>query len=349
MSLFGKPAKTKVTVAPDARVDAILRQIVQDAQAMGRNDPGFIARQGAGFNQNQDAALRNLASSGVLNQIDQMYTPRTQQGLDQLNSLAQQYQSLAGNQIGAKDVNNFRDSLSNSALAQSTGKASANVSLGNGSDSGSLRRAAAQGNALNSANTNLSRSASGQALGINNLMANNAFQRGVLGAQTALAGQNIGFGAQGVQAANQAIQNQLTAGNLQQQQDQAMANLNWENAIGQRQHGWNQLNNQLNVLNSVSPMAGYTINNVQPGQSTGQQLLGAGMTGLGIAGKLGAFSPNAQTQNAWNSYNATGGQSGMAGPMIGGGNLSQQGGQSNWLSNYGGNILSGVLGAFGAS
>ena len=349
MSLFGSSAKTKVTVAPSSQVDAILRKVVADAQAMGANDPGYINRNLAGFNQNQTAALQNLASSGVLNSIDQMYSPRTQMGLDQMNQLASQYQGLINNQIGADDVNNYRNTLNNSALAQSTGKAAANVSLGNGSDSGSLRRAAAQGTARNEANTNLSRSVSGQNIGIDNLSSNRAFQRGVLGAQTALAGQNLGYGAQGTQAAQQAIQNQLMAGNLQQQQDQALANLNWENAIGSQQYGWNQLNNQLNVLNSVSPMAGYTMNNVAPGTSVGQQILGAGMTGLGIAGRMGAFTPNAQTQNAWNSYNATGGQSGMAGPVIGGSNLSQQGGQSNWLSSMGSNVLGGVLGAFGAN
>lgn len=352
MSLMGSPASSKVTVRPNSQVSAILQQIVKDAQNMGAKDQGFISQQLAGFNQNQDAALRNLASSGVLNQVADMYTPRTQMGLDQLSGLAQQYQSMldgGSNQLNAQNVNNFRDTLNSSNLAQRTGKAAANVSLGNGSDSGSLRRASAQGANLNSANTNLSRAVEGQNIGINSLLGNAAFQRGVLGAQAGLANQNLNLGAQGVNATQKAIQNKLMAGNLQQQQDQLQANLNWENAIGQNQYAWNQLNNQLNVLNSVSPMAGYTIKNAAPGVDYGSQLLGAGMTGLGIAGRLGAFTPNQQTQNAWNSYNATGGQSGMAGPMIGGGNLSQQAGQSNWLSGMGSNILGGVLGAFGAN
>ena len=348
MSLFGSSAKSKVTVAPSSQVDALLRQIVSNAQGM--NNGQFISREMAGFNQNQNAALSGLANSDVQKQLAALYTPRTQQGLDQMNTLAQRYQSMAnGGGVTGQAVNDYSKSLNNSALAQATGKAASNVSLGNGSDSGSLRRASAQGAALASANTNLSRSIDGKNMGINNLQNNEAFQRGILGAQTGLAGQNLNLGAQGVQATQQAIQNQLLAGNLQQQQDQAQANLNWENAIGSRQFGWNQLNNQLNVLNSVSPMAGYTIKNAQPGVSQGQQLLGAGMTGLGIAGRLGAFTPNAQAQNAWNSYNASGGQSGMAGPMIGGSNLSNQQSQNNWLSTAGNNILGGVLGAFGAN
>lgn len=349
MSLFGSSAKSKVTVAPSSQVDALLRQIVSDAQGM--NNGQFIGREMAGFNQNQNAALSGLANSDVQKQLAALYTPRTQQGLDQMNTLAQRYQSMidGGGGVTGQAVNDYSKTLNNSALAQATGKAASNVSLGNGSDSGSLRRAGAQGAALASANTNLSRSIAGKNMGINNLQSNEAFQRGILGAQTGLAGQNLNLGAQGVQATQQAIQNQLLAGNLQQQQDQAQANLNWENAIGSQQFGWNQLNNQLNVLNSVSPMAGYTIKNAQPGVSQGQQLLGAGMTGLGIAGRLGAFTPNAQTQNAWNSYNASGGQSGMAGPMIGGSNLSNQQSQNNWLSTAGNNILGGVLGAFGAN
>lgn len=348
MSLFGSSAKSKVTVAPSSQVDALLRQIVSNAQGM--NNGQFVGREMAGFNQNQNAALSGLANSDVQKQLAALYTPRTQQGLDQMNTLAQRYQSMAnGGSVTGQAVNDYSKALNNSALAQATGKAASNVSLGNGSDSGSLRRASAQGAALASANTNLSRSIDGKNMGINNLQNNEAFQRGILGAQTGLAGQNLNLGAQGVQATQQAIQNQLLAGNLQQQQDQAQANLNWENAIGSQQFGWNQLNNQLNVLNSVSPMAGYTIKNAQPGVSQGQQLLGAGMTGLGIAGRLGAFTPNAQTQNAWNSYNASGGQSGMAGPMIGGSNLSNQQSQNNWLSTAGNNILGGVLGAFGAN
>ncbi len=349
MSLFGSASKTKTTVAPSSQVDALLKQIVANAQNMNSNDAGFISQQLAGLNPNQQAALSNLANSSTLNQLSNMYTPRTQQGLDQMNTLAQRYQDLANSSISASDVNKFSSGLNSSALAQATGKAASNVSLGNGSDSGSLRRAAAQGAALNSANTNLSRTISGKNLGVDALRSNSSFQQGLLNAQTGLAGQNLNLGSQGTQAAQQAIQNQLTAGNLQQQQDQTQADLNWQNAIGSQQYGWNQLNNQLNVLNSVSPMAGYTITNKGASPNTSQQILGAGVTGLGIAGRLGAFTPSQQTQNAWNSYNASGGQSGMAGPMIGGSNLSNQSNQNNWLSTAGSNILGGVLGAFGAN
>lgn len=349
MGLFGGASSSKTTVRPDSRVEDLLRQIVQNAQNQQANDSGYTNRELAGLNDYQNSALQNMINSGVLNQVSDMYTGRTQQGLDQMNQLASQYQNMAGKGIGANDVNQFKSGLNNSALAQSTGKASANVSLGNGSDSGSLRRAAAQGNKLNSANTNLSRSISSGNTAIGNLMDNASFQRGMLGAQGALAGQNVNLGQIGTNAQQQAINNRLQAGNIMQQQSNAENQNNWQNAIGQQQYGWNQLNNQLNVLNNVSPMAGYTIKSTGAAPSVGQQILGAGVTGLGIAGRLGAFTPNAQEQNAWNSYNSNGGQSGMAGPMIGGGSLAQQNpASSGWWNNYGSNIFGGVLGAFGA-
>ena len=167
MSLFGKSASNKITVAPSSQVDALLKQIVANAQNMQNNDQGFISQQLAGFNGNQQGALNNLAASTTQKQLADMYTPRTQQGLDQLNSLAQQYQNIVnGGGLTADGVNNFSKGLNNSALAQATNKAASNVSLGNGSDSGSLRRAAAQGAALNRSNTNLSRTINRKNMGI---------------------------------------------------------------------------------------------------------------------------------------------------------------------------------------
>ena len=63
MSLFGKSASSKTTVAPSSQVDALLKQIVANAQNMQNNDPGFISQQLAGFNGNQQGALNNLAVS----------------------------------------------------------------------------------------------------------------------------------------------------------------------------------------------------------------------------------------------------------------------------------------------
>ena len=39
MSLFGKSASSKTTVAPSSQVDALLKQIVANAQNMQNNDP----------------------------------------------------------------------------------------------------------------------------------------------------------------------------------------------------------------------------------------------------------------------------------------------------------------------
>lgn len=349
MGLFGGSTSTTTTVRPSDQVNNLLQQIVSGAQGMQGQQ--FIDQRLAGLSQNQQAALQQMIQSSALNQINDMYSPRTQQGLNQMESISANLKNLSNIPIGAADVRAYQGQLQNSALAKATAGAPSNVSLGTANANGSLRRAGAVGAQRQSALTNLNRQQNAANIGINNLLSGQSFQRGLLGTQSGLAGQNISLGAQGTQAGQQAIQNKLSAGNIQQQQNQRQADLDWQNQIGRQQFGWNQLNNQLNILNQVSPMAGYTMTGSTPGQSRGQQLLGAGITGLGIAGRLGAFSPSQQETNAWNSYNNSGGQSGMNGPMIGGGNLSQQGqqgGQNNFWGSYGSNILGGVLGAFGA-
>lgn len=349
MGFLGGGSQTStVKVRPDQRVEDILKNVVSQASTMP-NGQQYIQQQLAALTPNQQAALQNMIGSGTLNQINNMYSPLTQQGLNQMEGISNNLRDLASNAIGAQDVRNYQSSLQNSALAKATAAAPSNVSLGNGQASDSLRRAGTVGAQRTGAVTNLNRQQSAANMGISNLLAGQDFQRGILGTQSGIAGQNLNLGRAGTMAGQQAIQNKLNAGNIMQQQQNQLNNLNWQNQLGQQMFGWNQLNNQLNVLNQVSPMAGYTTKGVTPGASTGQQLLGAGITGLGIAGRLGAFSPSTQEQNAWNSYNATGGQAGMAGPMIGGSNLSQQSPASTgFWGNYGSNILGGVLGAFGA-
>lgn len=350
MAFFGSGQKTTTTVKPSAQVDAILRRVIQQTQELNR--PGnqqFIDQQMADLTPNQQAALQRMIQSPELQQIQNMYSPLTQQGLNQMENISSNLRNLSNSPIGAREVVDYKNQMQNSRLAKTTAAAPSNVSLGTAGSSDSLRRSGAVGAQRQSALTNLNRNQAATNAGIGNLLAGQDFQRGLLGTQSGIAGRNVSLGASGTQAGQQAIQNALNAGNIQQQQQNALNNLNWQNQIGRQQFGWNQLNNQLNVLNQVSPMAGYTIKNALPGQSVGQQVLGAGITGLGIAGRMGAFSPSQQETNAWNSYNASGGQSGMAGPMQGGGNLSQQGGQTpGFWGNYGSNILGGVLGAFGA-
>lgn len=348
MALLAGATTGTVKVRPAQQVEEILKRVISQASTMP-NGQQYIQQQLAALSPNQQAALQSMISSPEYNQIDKMYSPLTQQGLNQMESISGNLKGLINSPIGAAEVKDYQNSMQNSALAKATAAAPSNVSLGNGQGSDSLRRASAVGADRTSALTNLNRQQNAANAGIGNLLSGQAMQRNLMGVQSGLAGQNLSLGAAGTQSGQQAIQNKLSAGNIQQQQQQAINNLNWQNQIGQQQFGWNQLNNQLNVLNQVSPMAGYTMKNVQPGASTGQQLVGAGIAGLGIAGRLGAFSPSSQTQNAWNSYNATGGQSGMAGPMIGGNNLSQQSPSSTgFWGNYGSNILGGVLGAFGA-
>lgn len=358
-SFFGGKATTNVTVKPSYQVEKILRDIVSKAKTMPDGQK-YIEKQLAALTPDQQSALQDMIDSGSLKQIESMYAPLTEQGLSQLTNIGQKYQDLANNSIGAEDVKDYQNGLQNSALAKATAAAPSKVSLGNGQSTDATRRAALTGSQREQAMTNLSRQQSAANLGISNLMSGQDFQRGVLGVQSGLSRQQVGLGAAGTQAGQQAIQNKLNAGNIQQDQANRLNQLNWQNQLGRQQFGWNQLNNQLNVLNQVSPMAGYSMKNVTPGQSVGQQVLGGGITALGIAGRMGAFSPSAETTNAWGSYNQNGGQQGMQGPMPAGagvGNISQaspygsnpySNTNTGFWGNYGSNILGGVLGAFGA-
>lgn len=283
MGLFGSGSKTtKTTVKPSKDVENILKQVTDLTRNYDSGD--YINRQVADLSPQMQAALSGLSQSKVLQNISNMYSGRTGTGLNQLNNINSQLQGLAsGGGVTGKQALDYRNTLNNSALAGKVNSSSSSSSLG-GNTSAALKRQNATGNQRNQALTNLSRNQSALGMGINNLQSGQSNQLSTLGKMNSLAGTNLNLGSAGTQAGQQAIQNQLNAGNYQQQYNQLVNDNNWQNQMGQQQWDWNQLNNKLNVLNSISPMAGYTTTGQTPGISSSQQMLGYGTSALGALG-----------------------------------------------------------------
>lgn len=328
-SFFGKAAKTKTTVAPDARVDAILKRVADLSNNMNVGD--FVERGYAGFTPAQQQALQQMRDSSMLNEVQRTYQPRTEQGINQLRDVNSQLQQLANQGVSARDVANWKQGITGGNTAALVNRQAAGASLGNGESSGALRRANATGVARNAATTNLARGINAQSMGIRNMQANQDFQRGVLGQQAQMAGRNVSLGAVAPQVAQQRMQNLLNAGNANQANQQAMYNTQWQNDMGRQQFGWDQLNNRLNVLNTISPMAGYTTTTKGSAPSVGQQIAGAGIAAGGaLAGRY--FSPGATAARAdgvggWDSLSARGASNAQGYQM--------PGGSGSFLSNLG--------------
>lgn len=303
MGLFGGAQKTTTKVRPSRQVEDILKNVVSETQNMPDN--GFTNYNLAGLNATQQGALSSLAQSGELNKLASMFGGRTQQGIDQLNQAAGYLNTIANGGVTGRQVQDYantvtgKNSLGTRALAQGIDAGGAMKALGGSAALRSAgRRSGGQINALG--RNQLGQQAKGQ--GITNLLNNVNDQRQIAGQIAGQAGTNLGLGAQGVSAAQQALQNQLQAGNIEQQQAQRQNEVDWQNQMGAQQYDWNQINNKLNVLNEVSPMAGYTTEGLGGGISKSNQLLGAGMTGLGIAGKLGYLGNSANAlQNSLNT------------------------------------------------
>lgn len=325
MGLFGGSAKTTTTVAPSAGVDKLLQQIASMTNNM---DVGsYINHQLAGFNGAQNNALDALSQNTALNQVSGMYGGRAGQGINQMNDINQMLQGVANNGVTGQNVNDFKNNmlgsqLNQNAITQGTNAGGAVGSLGGGA----AVRAANRANTGNiAALTNNSRGQQMQGLGAQTLLGNNAAALGNANLQGAIAGQNIGLGQSAASLGQQAMKNQLAAGGLQQSQSQAQMDNDWQNSMGAQQFDWNQLNNKLNVLNTLSPMAGYTTTGMNSAAPKGQQMLGAGMTGLGIYGGLGGFAGgDAQRNdgsyiNQWSNNGQGGGWLGSLSSLFGGG------------------------------
>ena len=333
MGLFSKGGSTKTTVAPNANVEKILKDIVARS---GNMDTDYISKQLASLNSTQIEALNRLADSGQVNQVANTLMGRTEQGLNQMQNAANQYQSLIDNQTTGQDIQNTVNQLNRQGgLLSNVNAQGLNSSIkGTLGDDPTARRAAQRtGTSVGAFNTlNQKNSLTNQAL--NNDAMRSRIAQSIIGSGNTIGGTNAALGQQGLQLNSLATQNLLNVGNQYQAQANQQNMYDWQNANGAQQNAWDQLNNRLNVANSINGMVGYSTKGSAPGPSAGQQLLGAGVTGLGIAGQLGAFNGLGQTYNAWNSYNNNGGQAGVAGPMQGGGNLSNQPQQSFWGNAY---------------
>ncbi|MCX8289114.1 hypothetical protein [Enterobacter pseudoroggenkampii] len=341
MSFFGKAQTTTTRVSPDPRITQMLKGILEDANKI--DDFDFIQHDVAEMTPEQRASFNTMAQSGNLRAIGGALSPRLMQGIEQATQLNKTYENAASNKISAQEVLNTSNQLRNGlySAVQQTGQSANNVAgrLGSSSARSAQRRAATQ----MQAKSNLDPSLTNRAIDIATAGRQNTLDAARL--QGDLAGQNMNLGMQGIEAQDQATRNQLQIGNLIQGYDNAL-NLNrQQNQQGQNDFIFSKLNNKASILQGVSNLAGYTIKETGAGVSRDRQLLGAGMSVLGNLGRQG-YLGNEQTSNAWNSYNNNGGQSGVAGPMPGGGNLSTQPQQTqSGFGNFLNNAWTGVKGA----
>lgn len=336
MGLFGGSRKVTTTVTPAKNVENLLRSIVDQTNNMDVGN--YIAQQYAGLNPDEQSALTRLSQNGGLQQALQTYQPLTEKGLGQLEATNEQLSNMAKGGVNIGDILNARDQGLNSQVAQQAlkqGTAATGALGGALGGNAALRRQSAQ-NAQNiSAITNNQRGQELAGQAIQNEFANRQAQLGNLGLQTGIGQTNLGLGQNVAQLAQQSANNQLMAGQIQQQNQQAQNQMDWQNALGANQFNWNQLNNKLNILNNVSPMAGYTTTGTSPGISKSQQMLGAATTGLGMFGKMGGFqgfgaqNPQGQYLNQFYNNGGTGAFNGL-GTSIGNG-LSSIGGSLSGL------------------
>ena len=291
MAFFGSGTKTTTKVTPAKQTEDLLKDIVN--MSNGYDNQSYINHEMAGMSQDQRGALAQLAASPELQRAAGLLQGQTSVGLDNLNSSNSAYQNSLSNPVTAQQVNDFRNamtgagSLSSRTVGQGTNAAGAVSALGNSA----ALRSAGRFNAGNiQATQQNARSQQMGDLGVSNLIGNQGYAQDVARLQGNMGQANVNLGGQGVSLGQQALQNQLSAGDFTQQFENAQNQNTWQNQLGQQQFDWNQLNNKLNVLNSVSPMAGYTATNYASAPSVGSQLFGAGLTTLGTVGKLGGFS-----------------------------------------------------------
>lgn len=334
MGLFGGATTTKTSVKPSDGVADLLKRIATMTNQM---DVGsYINHDLAGLNSTQQGALDALTQNTALNQVAGMYGDRTQQGINQYGDVNSMLQNLADNPVTGQSVKDFTsgmlgNQLNQSAINQGTNAGNAAASLGNGA---AVRAANKTGANNIAAITNNNRQQSMNALGANVLQGNNSAQLGAANLLGNIANANVGLGNQSAALTQQSMMNALGAGNQQQAQTQNEYNNNWQNAMGAQQFDWNQLNNKLNVLNELSPMAGYTTTGISPGISKAQQLVGAGLSGLGTYGSLGGFSGtgNFLTDGGGNALLNGQGQKQYTNQWFNQGGTGALNGMSNWFS-----------------
>jgi len=117
------------------------------------------------------------------------------------------------------------------------------------------------------------------------------------------------FGALGNQALNTditGINTELGVGGLQQQQQQAEANIPAYNFYAQQAYPFQTTNFLAGITEGTGSLAGGTGSTTYPPPSVGSQLLGAGVAGTGILGATGAFGNNGWLGNLFGGSPAFG-------------------------------------------
>lgn len=320
MGLFGSKPKTTTEVKPDSRVEAILRGVVTDTMNMPEQE--YINKMMAQLSPQEKGILSNVAASGDLRQAANAMSPALGQGLQQITDNNAHYQSVVNNPISVNQVLQDKQLLQNGLQATATNQGlSATNALGR--DSAASRRASKINSRTILANQKISPEMGNLSISQANQNHRNTIQ--TAGSLNDIANSNVSRGLQGVELQDKAVQNQLNVGNINQTLSNQQNAIDYQNANGAAMFPWQNINNRLNIMNTVSGMAGYKTQGVGAGVPVGKQLAGAAISGLGIAGRLGAFESTPENvSNAWDSYDANGGQGGMMGAMPNGGSLSQQ-------------------------
>lgn len=328
MGMFGgsKGTTTKTVVKPAPQVTEQLKRIVGDVQNMDFGQ--FIAHQYAGLNDDEKAAINDLAQSGQLNKASALLSPQFQSGMQQVSDNNKYLQSEANAPVTVDQVLSDRNAAINSAANKGALTQATTAPSNQLQDSAGARVAMRRNSGYMTAQNAFQRGAEGASDAVSRNLANQSNRINDIKMMSNIADSNVGYGLEGIRMNNQALQNKLQAGNVLQQNQQAEYDQAYQNANGAAQFPYQQLQNKANIMAQVSNMAGYTEKGVQAGgvpKST--QLLGQGIALAGTYGKMGGFSSNnpfasQETKNAYESYNANGGAAGVAGPMPNGSNAS---------------------------
>lgn len=321
MGFFGKAQKTTTEVKPDPRVEAMLKNIVTETQNMPEQQ--YINKMMAQLTPDQRSALTNVSnSSGLLAGANALSGALTQ-GLQQMTDANAQLQGVVRNPITPDQVLADKQLLQKGLQSTVTAQGAASVdSLGKGS--AASRRAAKMGSTAINANRAIAPNLGNLAINQANQNQQNALD--VSGMQSGIANKNVSLGLTGTDLMDQATQNKLNVGNLNQSLANQQNQIDYQNANGAALFPWEGVQNKLNIANQISSMAGSKTVTNGAAVPVGQQLAGAAIGGLGIAARLGAFDPTSTTNNAWDSYKNNGGQAGVQGAMPQGSaydNLSQ--------------------------
>ncbi|HCB9835986.1 TPA: hypothetical protein M2Q89_000694 [Escherichia coli] len=293
MGLFGSATKTKTTVKPSPQVASLLKDIA--SRTMNTKDPDFVEHAFARFTPEEQSKLNEVAQSGNQRQIGALLSKRLDVGTAQTNQANTQLQNAINSPITAQSVLDESKTMRDSGTYKaSQAQAASAGGVANRLGSATARSVARRGSSQQAARSQINPMFNN--LAISNQSNNAAGNINTASNMARIGESNTNLGMQGINQTQQAMQNQINVGNLQQAYDNAQNQNTWMNANNRNLNQWNNLNNKLNVLNDISPMAGYTTYGTGSAPSKAQQLGGAAITGLGIYGKLGGFSGTGDKQ-----------------------------------------------------